>query len=258
MATPKTSTPLDRMLWLSHQLGDETRGLAILGEGNTSTRLEAQQFLVKASGSTLGSLQPKQATACHSKSLLSLLQIKKISDQEVDQALLDSRVDSQALKPSVEAVFHAYLLSLPEVHFVGHTHPIAVNQLLCSGKGKLFAEKRLFPDQIVCCGAASALVPYTDPGLILAKTIRTQVEKFIDRTGTLPKTILIENHGLICIGKTEKEVLASTLMAEKSAKILVGALSANPKGVVYLTPAQVQRIAGRPDEHYRQKILNQQ
>ncbi len=257
MRNPKALSPLDRMLWLSHQLGDETRGLAILGEGNTSTRIDSQQFIVKASGSTLGNLQPQQATACNSKSLLNLLKIKKISDQEVDQALLDSRIDPKALKPSVEAVFHAYLLSLPDVHFVGHTHPIAVNQLLCSGKGKLFADKRLFPDQIVCCGASSALVPYTDPGLILAKTIRTQVEKFIDHTGTLPKTILIENHGLICIGKTEKEVLASTLMAEKSAKIMVGALSVNPKGAVYLTATQVQRIAGRPDEHYRQKILNQ-
>jgi rhamnose utilization protein RhaD (predicted bifunctional aldolase and dehydrogenase) len=244
------------MLWLSHQLGEENRGLAILGEGNTSAKIDAQKFYVKASGSTLGSLQPKQVTTCDSKFLLKLLDAKKLSDLEVDEALLKSRIDADALKPSVEAVFHAYLLSLPEVNFVGHTHPIAVNQLLCSGNGKVFAEKRLFPDQIVCCGHASALVPYTDPGLILAQTVRQSVEKFIDRTGLLPKTILIENHGFIALGKTEKEVLAATLMAEKSAKILIGALSAGKKGAVYLTPKQVSRIAGRPDEHYRQKILN--
>lgn len=256
MRTPKVSPLLDRMLWLSHQLGEEIRGLAILGEGNTSAKIDAQKFFVKASGSTLGTLQPKQVTACDSKSLLNLLNVKKLSDQEVDLALLESRIDSNAMKPSVEAVFHAYLLSLPDVNFVGHTHPIAVNQLLCSGNGKLFAEKRLFPDQIVCCGPESALVPYTDPGLILAQTVRQSVEKFIDRTGLLPKTILIENHGFIALGKTEKEVLAATLMAEKSAEILVGALSVGKKGAVYLTSAQVARIAGRPDEHYRQKILN--
>ncbi|MES2309955.1 MAG: class II aldolase/adducin family protein [Verrucomicrobiota bacterium] len=251
------STLLDRALWLSHQLGEEKRGLAILGEGNTSARIDTQKFYVKASGSTLGNLQPKQLTVCDSKSLLNLLNVKKLTDQEIDAALLESRIDSKALKPSVEAVFHAYLLSLPDVHFVGHTHPIAVNQLLCSGNGKVFAEKRLFPDQIVCCGAKSALVPYTDPGLVLAQTMRKEVEKFINQTGLLPKTILIENHGFIALGKTEKEVLAATLMAEKSAKILVGALSVGKKGAVYLTPKQVERIAGRPDEHYRQKILNQ-
>ncbi len=257
MKRSKTPSVLERLLWLSHQLGNEEQSLAILGEGNTSTRIDAKKFYVKASGSNLGNLQSHQVTSCDFRSLLGLLKTKKMSDLEVDQALLQSRTSPKALKPSVEAVFHAYLLSLPDVHFVGHTHPIAVNQLLCSGNGKLFAEKRLFPDQIVCCGAESALVPYTDPGLILAQTIQKQVERFIDRTGTLPKTILIENHGLICIGKTEKEVLAATLMAEKSAKILVSALRIGKKGGVYLTPKQIERIAGRPDEHYRQKILNQ-
>jgi rhamnose utilization protein RhaD (predicted bifunctional aldolase and dehydrogenase) len=50
--------PLARLLELSHQLGREERKLAILGEGNTSTRLGADTFLVKASGSNLATLGP--------------------------------------------------------------------------------------------------------------------------------------------------------------------------------------------------------
>ena len=52
----------------------------------------------------------------------------------------------------------------------------------------------------------------------------------------------------------EEAVLAGTLMAAKAAEIFVGAaaISAVPR---FLTAAQVERIAGRPDEHYRQKAL---
>ena len=88
-----------------------------------------------------------------------------LSDKEVDDELLASRVNDSAKKPSVEALFHAYLLSLPEINFVGHTHAIHINQILCSPRAREFATKKLFPDDIVCCGPASVFVPYTDPGL---------------------------------------------------------------------------------------------
>ena len=37
----------------------------------------------------------------------------QMSDKEIDDALLASRVNPKAKKPSVEAVFHAWLLTLP-------------------------------------------------------------------------------------------------------------------------------------------------
>lgn len=44
------------LLSLSHEPGEENRGLAVRGEGNTSARLDADTFLVEASGSSLGTL----------------------------------------------------------------------------------------------------------------------------------------------------------------------------------------------------------
>jgi hypothetical protein len=44
------------------------------------------------------------------------------------------------------------------------------------------------------------------------------------------------------------------LMLEKSARIFVGAATLG--GPVSLTPENVDRIANRIDEHYRQKQLN--
>ena len=54
---------------------------------------------------------------------------RKMTDAAVDEALLAARVDPTAKKPSVEAMFHAWLLTLPGVNFVGHTHPVAVKRV---------------------------------------------------------------------------------------------------------------------------------
>ncbi len=244
------------LLALAHDLGKEERQLAILGEGNVSARLSETEFQVKASGSSLFTSRVENLATCRFDRILPMLTEAGLSDTEIDQKLMDARTDEAMKKPSVEALFHAVLLSFEGVHFVGHVHPEAVNALLCSGRAQEFADNRLFPDQIVCCGNRSVVVGYQDPGLQLAIVIEQAVRKFIKQEGTYPKNILIENHGLIALGKTAKEVLSGTLMAEKAARIYIGALVSRPEGPICLTPEQIVRISGRPDEHYRQKMLN--
>ena len=244
---------LPRMLDLSHQLGREDRRLAILGEGNTSARLSADTFVVKASGSNLGSLSEAGTVECRFDQLLPLLDRKTMTDAAIDDALFTARVDPAAKKPSVEAIFHAWLLTLPGVNFVGHTHPVAVNKILCTKHAKAFATQRGCPDEIVCCGAEFVLVPYIDPGLKLAQGIRTAVKAYIKRLSRPPRVILLENHGLIALGATPEAVLAATLMADKAAEIFAGAVTlGSPR---FLSPTVAARIAGRPDEHYRQQAL---
>ena len=96
---------LKQLLDLSHQLGREERKLAILGEGNTSARISDDTFIVKASGSSLGTLQAGQVAKCRFDGLLPALDAKKMTDAEVDEALLASRVSTKSKKPSVEAMF---------------------------------------------------------------------------------------------------------------------------------------------------------
>jgi rhamnose utilization protein RhaD (predicted bifunctional aldolase and dehydrogenase) len=247
-------TPLARLLDLSHQLGREDRRLAILGEGNTSVRLSDEAFVVKSSGSNLATLSESGVSECRFGTLIPLLSAEAMTDVAIDEILFASRVSTDAKKPSVEAIFHAYLLTLPGVNFVGHTHPVAVNALLCSKYARTFATRRLFPDEIVCCGVESVFVPYTDPGLKLSQAIQSAVADFIQRLSRPPRVILLENHGMIALGGTPEAVLAATLMAVKAAEIFLGAaaISGEPQ---FLTDEQVERIAGRPDEHYRQKAL---
>jgi rhamnose utilization protein RhaD (predicted bifunctional aldolase and dehydrogenase) len=248
------STRLEELLKLSHDLGREDRRMAILGEGNTSAKVSPETFRVKASGGNLGGLTVEGTVECRFDKLLPLLESEGLSDAAIDQALFDSRVDATAKKPSVEALFHAYLLSLPGMEFIGHTHTVSVNQILCSARAREFAEKRLFPDEIVCCGVASIYVPYTDPGLKLAQAIRRETAQFIAKHSRPPRVVLLQNHGIIALGNTAPAVLATMLMAEKAASIFVGAAVLG--GPVFLSAEQVERIAGRPDEHYRQKALN--
>jgi rhamnose utilization protein RhaD (predicted bifunctional aldolase and dehydrogenase) len=245
---------ISRLLELSHQLGREERKLAILGEGNTSARLSDGTFVVKASGSNLATLSEAGVAECRFEKLLPLMAEGEMTDAAIDQALFDARTSPDAKKPSVEAIFHSYLLTLPGINFVGHTHPIAVNALLCSRYGRTFASRRIFPDEIVCCGVESVFVPYTDPGLKLSQAIKLAVQEYISRLSRPPRIILLENHGLIALGATPEAVLAATLMAVKAAEIFAGAaaVSGEPQ---FLTSSQVERIAGRPDEHYRQKAL---
>lgn len=251
--TNKWDSVTRQLLELAADAGDD-RQMAILGEGNISGRLDDRYFLVKASGTRLGALQADHLVEVDSLPLLEALQgDRTFTDQEVEQLLLDARVDKASLKPSVESLFHAWLLHLPGINFVGHTHPIAVNQILCTQAAREFATKRLFPDHIVYCGAESVFVPYVDPGLVLSRTIAAEVEAFRNRTGILPRTIFLENHGMIAIGERHTEVMAALGMAEKAARIFAGAyVIGNP---VFLDDKQVRRIEGRTDEHYRQRML---
>jgi len=237
---------------LSHELGRQEHSLAILGEGNVSARVSEDTFIVKASGSSLTTLQESDLVHCNIKPLLPLLDAKDLTDEEIERALLASRVDSKSKKPSIETLFHVYLLGLGGIEFIAHTHPQTVNQILCSPMAQAFAEHRLYPDQIVYCGLASVFVPYTDPGLRLAQAIHHETQSFQKKYRDTPLTVLLENHGLITLGPTAQAVLAATLMMEKSAKIFVGA--AGLAGAKFLSDESARRIARRPDEEYRRRL----
>ena len=243
----------DKLIALSHALGRAERQLAILGEGNTSARLEGSTFLVKASGSTLRTLNETHLVECRSEPLLALLDRAGLSDQQIEDALFDCRVNPDAKKPSIESLFHAYLLSLPGVGYVGHTHPVSINGILCTPHAAAFAKRRICPDEVVCCGAAFVLVPYVDPGLALAQVIRRKVARFMEKHGVLPRVVLLENHGIITLGASPEAVKAAMFMADKAARIFLHAASLG--GPRFLSGKEVDCIANRVDEHYRQRAL---
>ncbi len=65
----------------------------------------------------------------------------------------------------------------------------------------------------------SVFVPYTDPGFRLAQAIRERTGNFIKKHSRPPRVVLLENHGIIALGRSTEAVLATMLMAEKAATI---------------------------------------
>jgi rhamnose utilization protein RhaD (predicted bifunctional aldolase and dehydrogenase) len=250
---PARSEAMSSLLKLSHELGSGELHMAILGEGNASARLGPGLFLIKVSGKNLGTLKEEDVVECDAHLLVAMLDKRTATDEEVESTLLASRRGEGSGRPSVEAMFHAFCLSLPDVRYVGHTHGVSANRILCSPRAREFAEKRIFPDEVVCCGPASVFVPYTDPGFHLAREIRTRTEAFIKRYDQIPRVIALENHGIITIGRSPESVLGAMLMAEKSASVWIGAASLG--GPNFLPTREIRRIAGRMDEHHRQRTL---
>ncbi|MGV3720949.1 MAG: class II aldolase/adducin family protein [Actinomycetota bacterium] len=245
---------LNDLIAMSRRLADPALDYVILGEGNTSAGVDAGTFYVKASGVTLRDIPASGFVRVRRAPILELLDRPTVTDDEIRDGMLASRVDTRSsIRPSVETLFHAYLLSLPGVNYVGHTHPTAVNAVLCSQKAEEAVSGRLFPDEIVCCGPAPCFVPYVDPGQPLARAMKERVEAYIDEHNASPRVILMQNHGFIALGRSPEQVESATAMFVKTARILLGTYALG--GPNFLSPENVSRIYTRPDEKYREKQI---
>jgi len=245
---------LPQLVEMTRYLADPSRGLAILGEGNTSARVDEDTFYVKASGTSMVHIDAGGFVKVSISKVTALLDDLDAGDDEVLEAFQEAMVDApEGKRPSVEAILHAILLQVPEFAFVGHTHPNYTNMILCSKHAEEAAGGRLFPDQIVSMKHKSVYVPYTDPGLPLAREVKKRFEAYIEEEGVLPSVIMMQNHGLIVMGGSPRAVASGTEMTEKSSKIIVGTYAMG--GPHFLPEKDVDRIFTRPDEAYRLKSI---
>jgi rhamnose utilization protein RhaD (predicted bifunctional aldolase and dehydrogenase) len=247
-------TILQELIALSHELGREERQLVILGEGNTSADAGDGTFWVKASGSRLKGIDMQGFSQVRLASIVDLLSLPKMSDIEIANGLRQALVEGTSRLPSVETFLHALCLTEGGARWVGHTHPVSVNQILCSRLGAEPFGRHLFPDAIVVCGQAPAVVPYVDPGLPLALAVREELRRYQDQHACSPKVLLMANHGLVALGQSAQEALNITLMADKWARILVGTYALG--GPQFMPENEVERIDRRLDEHYRRKQIS--
>ncbi len=249
-------TLLDELVTLAHALGLESRALAILGEGNVSVKVGDDTFLVKASGSSLGALGAGDVSRVRLGAVLAGLERPAMSEEEVETFLRDSLADPGHKKPSVETFLHALCLTEGGALWVGHTHTVSVNGILCSQRGAEPFRKHIFPDAVVVCGRAPAVVPYLDPGFALAKGVQQELRRYKEAYGRAPKLLLMENHGPVALAQSAKEVFNIMLMADKWAKTLLETFSAG--GPRYLSAEDTLHIDNRLDEHYRRRELTRE
>jgi len=246
-------SPLDDLVHLSHRIGAPELDCAVLGEGNTSALHDDGTFSVKASGSSLGSMRPEQFVRLHQQPIVELLG-SEASLEELNAAYLAAKVDPDAPgRPSVETVFHGVALTYPGVRFVAHTHPTAINGLLCTAAWREHLRGRLCPDEAVVLGPESVYVDYVDPGVVLARTIKRAIDDYREREGDVPRVVYLQNHGFIALAPTATEAYNITLMAVKAARMRLASLAAG--GINPLPREVIDHLLGRSDEHYRQAQL---
>ena len=247
-----TSDILTQLAAMSRTLGLPEQDCVILGEGNTSARAGDSSYWIKASGQQLHCIEASGFVELHFSPVLELVDRAEATDEDVRQVLASAKVDPNAsFRPSIEATMHASIYALCDARFIGHTHPTAVNMILCARDYEEALAGRLFPDHVVYCGLEPLFVPYADPGLPLAREVRRSLIEYLDLYGEAPKVIFLQNHGLIALGKTATEVENITLMSVKACRILIGA--ANFGGPRFLSEPETRRIYSRPDELYRRK-----
>lgn len=245
---------LNKLIWLSHEIGRDDRHLAILGEGNTSANADDKTFWIKASGGNLATLDHSGLTRVKYDTIMAAIDDTSLNDSDVREVLLSSRVDENAKIPSVETFMHAVCLQEAGAKWIGHCHPVSVLQVLCSKLGAEPFLQHIFPDEIVVCGRHLAVVPYIDPGIELARSVRASLAQFREQYGGAPKVILLVNHGPVAIGDSEREVLNILLMLDKWARVLLGNFTIDCPA--FLPDTISTRIDTRPDEHYRRTQIS--
>ncbi|MCJ7518175.1 MAG: class II aldolase/adducin family protein [Anaerolineaceae bacterium] len=245
---------LTRLIELSRELANPAFELAILGEGNTSVDCEDGTFWVKTSGSQLSTITESGFSRVRGKRVQELLDDQHLNDAGVAEGLKSSLVEPSMSKPSVETFLHALCIYEGGVKWIGHTHPISVMSILCSKEGARPFMQHIYPDEIVGCGEMPAVVPYVDPGLALARAVRDELRRYLEKIGYAPKLILMENHGMVALGQSPKDVMTISLTADKWARTLLGTFSMG--GPRFLTGQQARRIETRPDEAYRRTQIS--
>lgn len=247
-------TTLAPLLEMTRTIGQPHMDYVIIGEGNTSCRIDADSFWIKASGQQMNGISEGGFVAVRFAPILAMLD-QPAGDLAAQKAIMQAaKVDTTTTAiPSVEVTFHAMLLHECQVGYIGHTHATAVNRIMCSPRGRDFAANRMFPDEAVLCGPESVYIPYVDPGLPLALAIRDGVRAYMGEWGEAPKVILLANHGVIVLGNSPQEILNITAMTVKAAHIFAGAASMG--GPNFLSREDVLHIVRRPDEIYRRNLF---
>jgi len=244
---------LDQLVQLSRHVGDPAKGYVIYGEGNTSAKIDEHHFYVKASGVALATATPDDFVEMSTEAVLGIVEAGRLRNEEVVRRLQVAKRDrASAARPSIETILHALLIREAGAAFVAHTHPTAVNSILCSKQARELYGGWLLPEHVIFLGPEPLCIEYHDPGLPLAIAIRDGIVDFVQRRGAPPKSVLLQNHGLIVAGATAAEVESMTAMWVKASEILLGTLTAG--GPNFLPQHTVEAVLSREDvQHHREK-----
>jgi len=244
---------LKDLIRMTRNIANPRYDYVILAEGNTSAKIDESSFFVKASGFYMENIDEKGFVEVSIESLLSILKRVSMTDEEIKQSYIEATASYNGVLPSIESILHAICISCGDAQFVCHTHPTAVNAILCAKGSKKTFSGMIFPDEITLCGPAVLYIDWAQPGQELAKKVWVQIERFKEEYAMSPRVIVMQNHGLIALGQNSIQVENMTHMFVKACRILGGTFAMG--GPQFLDERDVKRIFHRPDEKYREELI---
>lgn len=189
---------LSDLIEISRFYGEQPE-YVIAGGGNTSWKNDHYLY-IKASGVGLAGID-KNGFCILDRSKLERMNDMELSadqdkrEEQVKNALLESRVNPESgLRPSVETSLH----NLFSYRFVVHTHPTLINGLMASRDAEQ-RTRELFGDEAL-------YIPYSDPGFILFSVIRSRILDYRKASGSDPRLVFIQNHGIFVAADTIMEI----------------------------------------------------
>ncbi|MGB4271000.1 MAG: class II aldolase/adducin family protein, partial [Propionicimonas sp.] len=149
----------DELIEVAHRFGANPE-YSRAGGGNASVKLDGVLF-IKPSGVPLATLTAADLVPLRIDVLLDALNsASEVAGDPVQVAATAARLgDASGRRPSVEILFHALI---PDA-LVLHTHPLVANALTCNADAEDLVARLL--------GDEAVLVPYTDPGVPLAREV---------------------------------------------------------------------------------------
>ncbi|HHX72896.1 MAG TPA: SDR family NAD(P)-dependent oxidoreductase [Clostridiales bacterium] len=207
---------LARLIALSQEYG-RNADLVLAGGGNTSVK-DGDIMYVKASGTSLASIEKQGFVAMDLPKLKAILNKKYEGDEDAVEAhvladMMASRLPLETGRPSVEALLHGLFLQ----DWVVHLHPAPANGLTCGKNGQEMLAK-LFGDDAIW-------LPEGKPGYTLAVTAYAALQAYKEKHKKDATLLFLQNHGVFFAGGSEEEVRA---LVEKTMETIDRAIGRRP------------------------------
>jgi rhamnose utilization protein RhaD (predicted bifunctional aldolase and dehydrogenase)/NAD(P)-dependent dehydrogenase (short-subunit alcohol dehydrogenase family) len=176
--------------------------LAMHGGGNTSIKtnvrtlagFDADALFVKASGVSMGSIEPSGFVCLDLSYLKKLRSLSSLSDTQMAGEFRTRMLLPSDALPSIETLMHAFI----DKTAIVHSHPSAILALSNRENGEQYVSEAL--------GNDVGVLPYTNTGLELGRTVADMLDSRKNLRG-----IVICHHGLVTFGASVKQAYEDTL-----------------------------------------------
>lgn len=210
------------VLELAHTAGSHPSRWVIWDEGLVAGK-QGKHLAISAPGARLANLQASDLIAVKPALLLEALSANHGRTHVDSELLRQARTAPDAPVPGPEAFLAAELLAEGWPSLLVLLQPVTLHQILASPRARQFADRRVTVSESYGLGRAMPLVPYADPGIALAKEMRSRISLWRDRYKAIPRIVLLQNQGVIVLGESVAEIVETTEKLMKAADVFIGA-----------------------------------